>query len=253
MVRIGENFGVGPDKSQKQIRGDEWSQDKGRKRSFCLTDGHLSFKACRIGGKTPKVQRSSCSPRWYCERRSWVLCSIHTTRIISITNDSSKSHGYHLQTAWLRWTSSWRNICFYPGKNGGCSQITENSQIGVSGHLDSSTTTQMAKVMVQYGRPSRSAWAKSVWSSFGRPVMGKAVWENPIEVRLGEGFRLVTLIHTSWKRIILICVCGWHQIDWKENKTLIRCGKYSIKKSIWENQHLSLIMYTWAALKDNVK
>ena len=26
-----------------------------------------------------------------------------------------------------------------------------------------------------------------------------------------------------------------------------------IKKSIWENQHLSLIMYTWAALKDNVK
>ena len=24
-------------------------------------------------------------------------------------------------------------------------------------------------------------------------------------------------------------------------------------KSIWENQHLSLIMYTWAALKDNVK
>ena len=26
-------------------------------------------------------------------------------------------------------------------------------------------------------------------------------------------------------------------------KTLIRCGTYSIKKSIWENQHLSLIMY----------
>ena len=29
--------------------------------------------------------------------------------------------------------------------------------------------------------------------------------------------------------------------NWLErNKTLIRCGKYSIKKSIWENQHLSL-------------
>ena len=38
-----------------------------------------------------------------------------------------------------------------------------------------------------------------------------------------------------------------------KKKTLIRCGNYSIKKSIWENQHLSLIMYTWAALKDNVK
>ena len=35
-------------------------------------------------------------------------------------------------------------------------QIIENSKIGVSKHLDSSTTTQMAKIMVQYGRPSRS-------------------------------------------------------------------------------------------------
>ena len=32
-----------------------------------------------------------------------------------------------------------------------------NSKIGVSRHLDSSTTTQMAKIMVQYGRPSRSS------------------------------------------------------------------------------------------------
>ena len=37
-----------------------------------------------------------------------------------------------------------RSICLYPGKNGGCSQILENSQMGRSRHLDSSTTTQMA-------------------------------------------------------------------------------------------------------------
>ena len=43
-------------------------------------------------------------------------------------------------------------------------------------------------------------------------------------------------------------------INWLErNKILIRCGKYSIKKSIWVNQHFSLITYTWAALKDNAK
>ena len=40
---------------------------------------------------------------------------------------------------------------------GRCSQIIENSKIGVSRHLDSSTTTQMAKIMVQYGRPSCSS------------------------------------------------------------------------------------------------
>ena len=41
-------------------------------------------------------------------------------------------------------------------KNGGCTQIIENFKIGMSRHLDSSTTTQMAKIMVQYGRHSRS-------------------------------------------------------------------------------------------------
>ena len=32
----------------------------------------------------------------------------------------------------------------------------------------------------------------------------------------------------------------------------MRCGKYSIKKLIWENQHLSWIMYIWAALMFDV-
>ena len=59
---------------------------------------------------------SSCTPRWYCERRFGVLCSIHLTRVISITRDSSKNHGNHIQTAWLCRTSSWRSICLYPGK-----------------------------------------------------------------------------------------------------------------------------------------
>ena len=44
----------------------------------------------------------------------------------------------------LRRTSSRRSIYLYPGEHGGCAQITEKSQIGMSRHLDSSTTTQMA-------------------------------------------------------------------------------------------------------------
>ena len=70
---------------------------------------------------------------------------------------AAKNHGYHLQIARLRWTSSRRSIGLHPSKNGRCSQIIENTKIGVSRHLDSSTTTQMAKIMVQYGRPSRSS------------------------------------------------------------------------------------------------
>ena len=41
-------------------------------------------------------------------------------------------------------------------------------------------------------------------------------------------------------------LCMWMTSNWRErNKILIRCGKYSTKKSIWENQHHSLITYTW--------
>ena len=75
-------------------------------------------------------------------------------------------------------------------KNGGCTQIIGNSQIGMSRHLDSSTTTQMAKIMVQYGRPSRSSGAKSVRSSFSRTIMGKAIRENPFETWLGKSSEL---------------------------------------------------------------
>ena len=34
--------------------------------------------------------------------------------VISITDDGSESHGYHLQIAWLRWTGSRRSIGLYP-------------------------------------------------------------------------------------------------------------------------------------------
>ena len=72
----------------------------------------------------------------------------------------------------------------------------------------------IAQIMVHYGRHSRFSWAKSVWSSFGRTVTGKAIWENPFEVRLGEGIQLLT--RTPWKKVLLICVSGWHHIGWKE-------------------------------------
>ena len=39
-------------------------------------------------------------------------------------------------------------------------------------------------------------------------VMGKAIWENLIEMRLGKDFQLVMLVRTPSKRVILICVCG---------------------------------------------
>ena len=73
----------------------------------------------------------------------------------------------------------------------------------MSRHLDSSTTTQMTKIMVQYGRPSCSSWTKSVWSSFGRTIMGKAISESSIETWMGENFKLGMSLCSSWKGLFL--------------------------------------------------
>ena len=70
--------------------------------------------------------------------------------------------------------------------------------------------------MVQYRRPSCSSWKESVRSSFGRTIVEKAIWENPIETWMGENSKLGMSLRSSWKGIILICVCGWHKIGWTE-------------------------------------
>ena len=49
---------------------------------------------------------------------------------------------------------------------------------------------KMAKITVQYGRPSRSSWAESVRSSFSRTILGKAIWESLVDIRLGESFQI---------------------------------------------------------------
>ena len=136
----------------------------------------------------------------YSEAMLWkmILCLMqyHWIRMVSITNDSSKSHGYHFQTARLRRTSSWRSICLDPGKNGRCSKLLKIPKSECPDVWIRLPRDKWPKIMVQYGRSSLSSWAKSVRSSFGRTVMGKAIWENPNEVRLGEGFQLGMLICT---------------------------------------------------------
>ena len=40
---------------KSEVRKRWWSKDVGKKSSFCLTEVHLSFEECRIGGKAPKI------------------------------------------------------------------------------------------------------------------------------------------------------------------------------------------------------
>ena len=171
----------------------------------------------------------------------------YSTRIISITNDSSKSHGYHLQTARLRWTSSRRSIGLYPSR-------MEDAH-------------NWLKIPKSEFRLPRHKWPKS-WSSmedpvvplernlYGHPLAGLS-WERQHEkILLKHGWEKIPnweclFVHREKGLFLSVYVDDKNWLE--KNKTLIRCGNCSTKKSIWENQHFSLIMYSWDVLKDNVK
>ena len=114
----------------------------------------------------------------------------------------------------------------------------------------------------------RHKWPKS-WSRMEDPVVpfGRNLYGHPLAVLLWERkFEKILLQHNwekipNWeclfvhreKQLFLSVYVDDIKLAGKKNKILIRCGNYSRKKSIWENQHLSWVMYTWAVLNDNAK
>ena len=129
-----------------------------------------------------------------------------------------------MQTARMRRTSSWRSICFHPGINGRCSKILwkfPNRDVQTFGYVNHNTNG------LNHGPEwkTQSFLLRGICTVILWPVvMGNAIWENPIELRLGEGFQWRMLIRTPWKRIILISLVD--DINWLErNRISMRCGK----------------------------
>ena len=207
------------DENQSQERSDQWSKEQGQKSSFCVTDGSLSSWEFGAGTSIPEVQRTGCTPRWHCKRWFWFVRSVHWTRIISNSNDSRKSHGYQIKRSRMFRTNGGCSIRWNSGQHGWCINVTKNSKVRMPRHLDASTTTQMAQIMVQYGRPSCSSWKESVRSSFGRTiVVGKAIWEISFGKRLGKSFKLGMFLCQPSKRTILVSVRGRCQIGRQDRK-----------------------------------
>ena len=167
----------------------------------------MSFEKCWIGSKAPKIQRSSCTPRWHCRRRFRFLRSIHRTRTMSV-----QIFGF------------------------------------------SSTTTQMALIMVQCGKPSRSSWAESVRSSFSRDCYGKGNLRRSYWSMVGRRFPIGNAFSYTVKRISLVCVCGRYQTGLGRHKTLIRMWKV-VKKEVDLGEPTSFLdlFFFWVALRDHVK
>ena len=112
-------------------------------------------------------------------------------------------------------------------------------------------------------RLPRHKWPNS-WSSMEDPVvplernlyghlLAGLLWERQFEkILLKHGWEKISnweclFVHREKGLLLSVYV---DDIKLAGKKILIRCGNYSTKKSIWENQHLSWITHTWAALKD---
>ena len=76
---------------------------------------------------------------------------------------------------------------------------------------------------------------------------------NSIGSTVGKKFPIGNAYSYTVKSIILSVYVDDIKLAGKKQNINPMWGKYSTKKLIWENQHHSLIMFTWVALKDNVK
>ena len=214
-----KNTGMAADESQKQERSDRRSKEWGQKISSRVIDGCLSSWDFGVGTSVSKVQRQSHAPMWRCERWFSILRTIHWTRIISITNDSRKSHGHYFKTTRMRRTSSRCSTRFLSsGQNGRRINVLKNSKVRMSTYLDTSTEAEMAQIMVQYGRSSRSFRKEVVRSPSDRTIvvndnLRKFYW-NTVGKKVLNWERLFV----NRKRIILILVCGRNQTGRQDRK-----------------------------------
>ena len=106
--------------------------------------------------------------------------------------------------------------------------------------------------MVQYERFGCSSWAKSLLSSFGRTIMGKAIRES-FFFKLGwEKFRMENAYLITEKQRTILVYADYLKLAGKK-QNISPTWKCLWKTLIWEKKHHSLIMCIWVAFKEDAK
>ena len=108
------------------------------------------------------------APWWHCQRRLCSLRSFYWTGLVCVPNGCRKSNGCYCTTTRLWRTSGWCCICLHSSKIGGRSQIAQHSQVRMFRCMDTSSTTQMANILVKHWRSGGTFQTKSA----GHPLAG---------------------------------------------------------------------------------
>ena len=246
------------EKSEK-YRHDSWLRNKneviaearneGKTVHFCVVNGSLSSQEFGVGATVSKIQRSSRTPRWHCER--WFRIVMQ-----SLLSRDHQHHKWRLQKWWILYQD-------YQGcAESAADAVSAYTQVKMQ---DAHKLLKIPKSECPdiWIRLPRHKWPKS-WSSmedpvvplernlYGHPSAG-LLWERRIRKSfLERGLEKVD--PQQLERLILICVCGWHQIWLDKKQNMDPMWKILMKDvDLEENQHLSLIMSIWIALKENVR
>ena len=215
-AREDASMATGQGKEQEKVYLD--AQKRNNKVHIATLMDICPLKNVEVRIKAFKIQRASRAPRWHCQRRLRCMRSILRTRIVSFSNDSSIEWWTPLQgylmvqgktpTQYLLTPESkWRTLQ-------GC---LKNSKVRMSRYMDTSSTTQVAQIMVKH---RRAQWFFSneictitrMLASCGKDSSRKFCWWWK-KVPNWE-----CLFAHRKTRIILIWKCGWHQHGWKKTE-----------------------------------
>ena len=195
------------------------ARTSGRKSSFCIINGHMSFeKNAELEAKHQKHKGRVVFARWSCTRRFWLLRSVHWTRR-HLKWTVAKNH-INIQICQFAMDKQQTQYQIIPKWK--CQMFTNfqkipNRSVQTFGFVYHDTNGQNhGPVWKTQSFLLKRICTVILWQDcYGKGILRK----SPLKHGLGEGFQLGILIRTSWKRIILICVCGWHKIDWKDTKS----------------------------------
>ena len=95
-----------------------WSMKHGRRAQKFISPHwwHVAFEKCWVGGKASKIQRSNCTPRWYCEDDSGSYAVFTEQGSSASQMTAAKVMDFISRLPRMCRTSSGRSICLDPCK-----------------------------------------------------------------------------------------------------------------------------------------
>ena len=120
-------------------------------------------------------------------------------------------------------------------------KIAQKSKVRMSRYMDTSSTTQVAQIVVEHWRSSGSFGTKFIRTSTCWSLVGKTVRGSFNGTWMAKSAALGTSVRSSKTRIVLIGIRGWDQ-NWLERSSIwFPCGRNWWKMLLLTSQLHSLI------------